>query len=309
MIDILAAKVVPIEDVAMQLGLDVKRGAITCLNPEHPDRHPSMRVWKERNKFKCHACDASYDVIDIVQIVLGLEWHEAYNWVTGDQTFRSLTPVKIEQPDKEDQRFKKPPIPYSFFESYHAILDSSEDWLAHKGINAGKYGIRKIVAEAVQYIPVFKSHGLFIPYYQNSHITYGRWRNMTQKGDRYYAMPGMELRLYNQDVLAKLDGKKPLYLTEGETDTLSFDEMGRIALGFPGATAFRLIPMQLIPWLRSLGALVPEIILAFDNDSAGQKLDARVRSSLIEANITLPISTFDLGKYNDVNDWYLDHLK
>lgn len=306
-VDILAAKVIPIEDIALRLGLDVNRGVMRCVSRTHIDKNPSMKVWRAKNKFKCQPCGLCVDAIDLVNIVMGFTSivQEACEWITGDVSLKSLTPVYIE-PDEDGTRFTKPPIPTVFFERYHALLDNSQDWLAFKGINAGKYGIRKVTPEAVRFIPVFKPHGLFIPYYQNGHITYGRWRNLTNNGDRYYAMPGLEVRLYNQDVLAKLDGKKPLYLTEGETDTLSFDELGFIALGFPGASQFALIKKQLIPWLQVLTTKVPKIILAFDDDEAGRGLNERVRKDLKEAGIIIPIEDFDLQGHNDVNDWYLD---
>lgn len=301
MIDILAAKVVPIDQVAMRLGLDVSKKTIHCLNPNHPDRHPSMGIWVAANKFSCQSCGATYDAVDIVQIVLGVDWHDAYEWVTGDQALKSLTPIRIEP---KPNMFTKAPNLTKFLTNYHAMLDQSGDWLAHKGINAGKYGIRKVTWQAEKYIPQWKQHGLFIPYYQNGHITTGRWRNMTTNGDRYYSMPGAQVRLYNQDALAHLDGAKELYLAEGETDTLSLATLGHVALGFPGASNFGLINLQLKPWLASLTGRVPGLVLAFDDDDAGRRLNQKVREALPD----IPTRDFDLHGHNDVNDWYLSTL-
>ena len=52
-------------------GIDTKK-AFTCLNPEHPDKHPSMHLDMRHNKAHCFACGANYDIFDVIGIDFGL---------------------------------------------------------------------------------------------------------------------------------------------------------------------------------------------------------------------------------------------
>lgn len=58
--------------------------AFNCLNPDHPDRHPSMSFDPRRNKCKCFSCGADYDTFDIIGI--------DYN-VSGEDMFQKAFAV------------------------------------------------------------------------------------------------------------------------------------------------------------------------------------------------------------------------
>lgn len=44
-----------------------------CLNPEHPDTKPSMSYDPKRNKCHCFACNANYDIFDLIAIDYSLD--------------------------------------------------------------------------------------------------------------------------------------------------------------------------------------------------------------------------------------------
>ena len=67
----------PIEKVADKMGIRVVRHKALC--PFHEDRHPSLHF--KNNRFKCFACGASGDVIDLVQRYLNVEFKEAVEWI------------------------------------------------------------------------------------------------------------------------------------------------------------------------------------------------------------------------------------
>jgi len=46
--------------------------AFHCINPEHPDHHPSMRYWAAGQKVKCFSCGACYDIFDVIEARSGL---------------------------------------------------------------------------------------------------------------------------------------------------------------------------------------------------------------------------------------------
>lgn len=299
MIDILAAKEVPIEQVALRLGHEVKQHKIRCISKTHRDFSPSLSFDTRLNRFKCFACDLSGDVLDLVQITLGLDLKDAYEWLTGDAKLANITPVPIRE-YRRVPRLGKVGQLQAFWEA----CDNSGDWLAYKGLNAGRFGVRQVTQAAHNLIPQFPVGGLFIPYYQHGVITYGRWRSTTPgNGPKSLALPGIDVILYNQDALSGLDGHKRLYLTEGETDTMSLATLGHIAVGFPGASQFQLIP-RIQGWLEALKGKIPSLVLAFDDDESGHKLDAKCREAFIDSGLL--IYTLNLKGYNDVNEWYIN---
>ncbi len=52
-------------------GFDTSR-PFTCLNPEHPDLHPSMSFDRRNNRCVCFACGARYDIFDVVGLDYGI---------------------------------------------------------------------------------------------------------------------------------------------------------------------------------------------------------------------------------------------
>ena len=53
----------PIEEVAVELGMKVVRHAALC--PFHNDKNPSLHFNRGKNRYKCFACGASGDVVDL----------------------------------------------------------------------------------------------------------------------------------------------------------------------------------------------------------------------------------------------------
>jgi DNA primase (bacterial type) len=51
--------------------IDCKR-PFRCLNPDHPDRHPSMAFDPKRNRAHCFSCGVDYDIYDIIGIDYGI---------------------------------------------------------------------------------------------------------------------------------------------------------------------------------------------------------------------------------------------
>lgn len=51
-----------------ELGIKVSNGKVTCLNPEHADRNPSMSYWHAHNVFFCFSCNYSADIFKIASL-------------------------------------------------------------------------------------------------------------------------------------------------------------------------------------------------------------------------------------------------
>ena len=80
----------PIEGVADELGIEVVRHMALC--PFHGDRHPSLYFDVKRNRFKCFACGASGDVIDLVMKYNNVGFKEAVGRI-GDTDPQATAPL------------------------------------------------------------------------------------------------------------------------------------------------------------------------------------------------------------------------
>ena len=69
------ARATPIEEVAKRLGMRVVRHTALC--PFHNDKNPSLHFHRGKNRYKCFACGASGDVVDLVMRYDNLGFKEA----------------------------------------------------------------------------------------------------------------------------------------------------------------------------------------------------------------------------------------
>jgi len=300
--DILSAKSTAIDEVARRLGIEVSpHRKARCISATHKDDSPSMSFDLRTNRFKCFGCGLSGDVIDLVQIVIGRPFADAINWLQGDNGLATIAPIPARQ------YLRTPRLANTVqLESFYEMCANGRNWLDHKGLDADTFGVRLVTERAHNLIPEFPAGGLFVPYFQHGQLTYGRWRNQNKSGARFLGLPNVDTVVYNQDAISNLDGKRPLYICEGETDTMSLATINRLAIGLPGATQYQLLT-YIREWVEALGDKIPSIILASDNDAAGNSLTEKIREVL--KDYPGKITNMDLGEHNDVNEWYQNEYK
>ena len=63
-------------------GIDTSK-LFRCLNPEHNDANPSMKYFDD-NKVYCFGCGASYNLVDVISIMEGLDKKEAFKKAISD---------------------------------------------------------------------------------------------------------------------------------------------------------------------------------------------------------------------------------
>ena len=73
----------PIEEVAGRLGMTVVRHTALC--PFHNDKNPSLHFHRGKNRFKCFACGASGDVVDLVMKYNNVGFREAVEWLREER--------------------------------------------------------------------------------------------------------------------------------------------------------------------------------------------------------------------------------
>lgn len=110
-LDLKKIRELPIFDVCSKLGITLKgKGKITkrTLCWHHNDTHPSMRINKDKNIFKCFVCGEGGDVIKLVQEHENLVFREACDWLVKEFDV-ILTNSTVQKPVKSKP--SAPPLP------------------------------------------------------------------------------------------------------------------------------------------------------------------------------------------------------
>ena len=263
------------------------RTCFHCLNPQHEDRHPSMCYMRDARKVHCFACNAAYDIFDLIGIDYGLRSFneqlakacELYG-VTIDKSF-SFTGTKRPQAATAETRKAEATAPAPVPEQpqqakdYSAYLQrcaqniaGAEEYLASRGIS-----MEQARQHGLGYDAAFKDYhtqqewqALVIPVRRGNAGSGFVVRNMDKEADhknRYRKRGPAEL--FN---IAALDaGPGTVIVTEGELDALSIEAAGGRAVALGSLDNKKLL-------LDAMGRIskksLPLLAVALDNDERGR---------------------------------------
>lgn len=232
-----------------------------CLNPAHPDRNPSMGYDSKRYKVHCFACQADYDLFDLLMLdnhlaspgeALALAREK---WGRPDR--RPPAPAAshpVSVPRKQDQA----PQPTPSLPEDHAA------YIARCAADAGKTNY-------------FTQRGLSPETVSRFSLGYDQVRECVvlpcEKGrvvrrevgeKRYLNEKGQPSPLFQPELLTACGEDTPVFLAEGTFDALSAEELGFRCAGMNGAGNRE----KIAALLRTLPGPVP-IALVPDSDEAG----------------------------------------
>ena len=274
--------------------IKAQRGLIRCFNPNHEDKKPSCELFDDH--FICYSgkCGIHGDIYDAVEILEGItdkaEQYKAIERTFGNNYTPSTSTVKTEE------RFISDPSACAALEKYLLKNPSAEKnikiFLSDRAhASGGKQvlypsGIKDNLVKYFFYWPgidiarveigidVLRNAGVPLT---NPKTGYSSWQH---SGVIIKLGSGYKLHYYQNGTCEKrgtkscstfpmpgaIDTSKPVILVEGEMDALSCVSAGIANVfscgGTNGLTA---------PKIKQHLLQVPEIILFFDNDSAGRK--------------------------------------
>lgn len=263
---------------------------------------------KDGQHFSCFAgCYTNSDIIDIVGQKHNLtafndklnKTFELFNIDVSDQ--KEYSPCQ-----KSDNLKKTEPLPKET-EDYTAFFLQ-----AHSNINKTDYpqkrGLSKEIIDRFNlgYVEEWqspkalkegkqppKSPRLIIPTSEHSYIARDTRTNLTESQGKYSKMKEGASELFNTDAL---NTGKPVFITEGEIDALSIMEAGGEALALGSTANIK----KLLTFLTGKTPAAP-LLIAMDNDPAGQKAAAELAEGLEK----LGIKHYNAGiaeGYKDANE-------
>lgn len=276
---------------------------IRCLNPQHTDNKPSMKYYSDSNKVHCFSCGANYDIFDLIEQDYNItDFNEqikkacelfGINHTMGEYKKPKATPA---QPAEVKSEIKEEREDYSeYFNSLPLATSNNCSYLTDRGVSD-----EMIERFKIRYDKFFKNLGnkpaIIIPLDKYSYCARNTDKTAS-KSDRFRFSKG-EKGIFNIEALR---GNKPVFITEGEIDSISLIQAveGKAeCIGLGGARNFN----KLIKFIKENKiTLKYPLILNFDTDEVGINAVEELANSLESEKIPY-ICYFVQGGLHDINE-------
>lgn len=258
-----------------------------CLNPEHPDNHPSMMYTNKYEICKCFSCGAHYDIFDLVGMDFNISnFRDKIKKV--EELYKGYVPEYKEYKPKEQVQ-----IDYTnYFNMCEKNINKSS-YLEERGINKTlieKYHIGYDEKRKLIVFPITK-----YCYFARSTVN-----DFKLKSDGISDIWNKEL----------LDSDDLIYVTEGIIDSLSLETID------PNV---KTISINGVTNINNLIHVVKEknfkgnIVIAFDNDIRGIRAAKDLKEELTKLNVnsfsTTLVSNFEDNDVTDINSALINNRK
>ena len=272
-IDLDEIRATPIEEVAENLGIGIVRHMALC--PFHNDKHPSLHFDLKKNRYKCFACGASGNVIDLVMRYNNMEFKEAINWI-GNKEVNTAKDNAYETKESREEA-----VDIEYLEVLMKNVCINED--AARFL----FDERRIDSRVVEWCGLssvssdtpcwrwgkafYDAPSLLIPYrdVDGKLLTVqGRYLGKEKK-PRFKFPHGSQAGMYNKPVIATLKKGDELWITEGPSDCWAMMSAGRKAVAIPSATSLTAGDLRLLGDGLQKGV---SLHMAPDNDRPGMEL-------------------------------------
>ena len=272
-IDLDEIRATPIEEVAENLGIGIVRHMALC--PFHNDKHPSLHFDLKKNRYKCFACGASGNVIDLVMRYNNMEFKEAINWIGN----KEVNTAKDNAYEKKESREEAVDIEYLEVLMKNVCIneDAARFLFDERRIDSRVVewcGLTSVSSDTPCWRwgkAFYDAPSLLIPYrdVDGKLLTVqGRYLGKEKK-PRFKFPQGSQAGMYNKQVIATLKKGDELWITEGPSDCWAMMSAGRKAVAIPSATSLTTGDLRLLG-----DGLQKEVSLhmAPDNDRPGMEL-------------------------------------
>lgn len=312
----------PIEGVAEQLGMVVKRHKALC--PFHDDHHASLSFNTRKNNCRCYVCmKDSVGTIDLAMKYLGKDFLSACQWLA------EVNGGYLEDDRKREASSSSSSLGGSSSGGSHLGDDSGSSSSGKSSFDARKYARffehpwlngaarrflfdeRRIDERVARWcrltswtdrkgvnwlqIPYFDMEGKLIGI-QNRNLDYKKNQKVLVDAPRFRFPYGARCSIYNLPVVKMLKPGEKLFITEGCSDCWAMLSAGHKAIAIPSAT---LLKPEDKKWLAEMGELLHTKWHMFpDRDAPGESLFLQLKEILPSlVHHQLPPGCKDFSEY------------
>lgn len=307
-----------LENYLHSKGINTKK-PFHCLNPSHDDKNPSMSY--KNNKVKCFACEASYDIYDLI----GLDYNltnfadqakkacEIYNipYETAVKPDQNQKPAKPEKNDLQNSPETDEPEDYKpFYMEAHETLKNS-DYMRNRGISEQileRFNIGYVEAwkhPKIKTLNVPTSPRVIIPTSDYSYIARDvrPLEEIPEQSRPYVKQKVGKAHIFN---LEAFNRNEPIYIVEGEIDALSIAQAGYEAIATGSVSNINLLVKE-IEKIQQTKPINQLLLIAMDNDPAGTEASQKLAAELTKIKTPYYIAK-PYGEHKDANDALLSDL-
>lgn len=309
----------PIEGVAEQLGMVVKRHKALC--PFHADHHASLSFNTKKNSCRCYVCMGdSVGTIDLVMKYLGKDFLSACRWLAevngvyleedrkreasssssspGDSSSGGSSPEDNSGGSSSGKSSSFDASRYArFFEHPWLNLAARKFLFEERKIDERVAAWCRLTSwtdrDGVNWlqIPYFSTEGKLIGI-QNRNLDYKKGESTP----RFRFPYGARCSIYNLPVVKMLKPGEKLFITEGCSDCWAMLSAGHKAIAIPSAT---LLKPEDKKWLVEMGELLhTEWHMFPDRDAPGESLFLQLKEILPQlVHHQLPPGCKDFSEY------------
>lgn len=253
---------------------------------------------KNPTKWRCFACDKSGDLFDLIGEIEGISNNAeqlkraAELYGEAPAMAQKVEPVKEEAPTDYTSFFLKASKDIGKTDYHRGLSD--------KTLERFKIGFAPEWRHPKAPDAVPTSPRLIIPTSPTSYIARDTRADLSGNLEQYKKQKVGRTHIFNEKELR--EGNKPLFITEGELDALSFEDIGFPAVAI-GSTSNAEQLLSLIDLYREAEQALRAdrlYIIAMDNDEAGKKAAEILRQGF--ASRGLLYTSFSLSAYKDANE-------
>lgn len=237
-------------------------------------------------RFHCFSCGAHGDIFDLVshmENISATQWKRLY-----------AKTLSLVQPYIDEKQFIDVSTPAAPEKSEP---DDYRDFLLECHQNVGKtdYFRRRGLSEETidRFMLGFHPHKNLVTIPYNADLSSGYIHRILWSGNNKYCKHGNEI--FNA---AALQNHDTVFVTEGQFDALSFEELGYPCVGLGGTNEIG----KLVALLNATENR-KTLILALDNDAPGRKATAKLIDMLAETDCDLMWNTRIYREFKDANEF------
>ena len=313
-----------IEQYLTSKGLSLT-SAFNCLNPNHEDKHPSMKYDANKKQVHCFSCGASYDYFDLV----GIDYDISDNKAKFDKAYELCginvdglehTQNSIRKPIEKEESYiidnlpaeKKIDFSAEIQEAHNALLGNKKALEHYQGRGLSLELIKRYkLGYTLEYNLLLKAnsnllsksykqklYNYVIPYFdEDGKVTYfiaeiSDRKQVDRYNGKYRKISKRKGQIFNERYLKK-DTPEVIFICEGVYDALSVEEVGGKAIAFMGTAHERFISL--------CNEFKPNttFIISLDNDKAGNEAIKRVEEGLNNLQIPYRVKQATNKDYNE----------
>lgn len=277
-----------------------------CGNGSGNNKTGIIRYGNE-NRYKCFSCDGNFDIIDLAMKENNMEWEEAVKWLCDRYSVDYSENSR--KKNEEKAKIVSPEINYSKYIE-QAKMDNNYEYLQSRGISKeiqDKFNIGYVekwrnpkAPSTVPYTP-----RCIIPTSDYSYLARDvRPDNEINEIQKKFIKTKVgKVHIFNEDELNNATDNY-LFITEGEIDAMSIEELGYPAIGL-GSAANK---DMLVDLMVENKCFWKTIFIIGDSDITGRIASTSLKNELIKKDCCELAVMLDIP-YKDPNEFLINDRK